>query len=87
MAFVYLLRCGDGSLYIGSCTDIGARLTKHRDGSASNYTRSRRPVVLVYVEQFPSLERALARERQIKRWTRAKKDALVAGDLIHLKRL
>ena len=87
MAFCYILRCADGSYYVGSTEDIPARLSKHSDGSASQYTAVRRPVALVFSEQLASIEEARARERQLKGWTRAKKEALIAGAADRLKTL
>jgi len=84
MPWVYILRCADGSLYVGQTDELQARLVKHNDGSASAFTAERRPVDLVYSE-IPDRISALGRERQLKRWTRAKKEALIAGDLAKLK--
>jgi putative endonuclease len=84
---VYILRCGDDSLYVGETSDVVTRVLTHQAGEASAFTRQRLPVTLVYAEQHPSRLRARARERQLKRWTRAKKEALIAGDLALLKRL
>ncbi len=84
---VYVLRCADNSLYVGETNDVAARVLKHNDGRASVFTAARRPVTLLYTEEHPSRELALKRERQLKRWTRAKKEALVAGDIKLLKRL
>ncbi len=84
---MYILRCADGGLYVGSTSDVVARVARHQDGTASQYTASRRPVQLIYVERSRSMTAAVQRERQIKRWTRAKKEALVAGDLALLTRL
>lgn len=77
--FVYLLRCGDGSLYTGSTTDLRRRLAAHRSGRGAKYTRSRLPVELVYWEEAPDWSGALRREAAIKRLTREKKLALIAG--------
>jgi predicted GIY-YIG superfamily endonuclease len=85
--YVYILRCGDDSLYIGETSNLHHRLAKHNEGTGSTFTRARRPVVIVYSETHTTREMALARERQLKRWTRAKKDALIAGDRALLKRL
>ena len=74
---VYLLRCKDGSLYTGATNDLPRRLASHRAGKASAYTRSRRPLRLVYVERHPSRSAALRREAAIKRLTRRAKLALV----------
>jgi len=85
--FVYMLRCADNSLYVGETKDLLSRLAKHRDGSASSYTATRRPVRLVFSETHADRPAALKREQQLKRWRRAKKEALIAGDLGLLKRL
>ena len=86
MWYVYILRCADNFLYIGEPNDVDLRVMRHNDGRASSFTAARRPVTLVYSE--PHLDRvaALAREeRQLKRWSRAKKEALIAGDSARLK--
>ncbi len=84
--FVYILRCSDDSFYIGETDDVAARLSRHNNGRASLFTASRRPARLVFVEAHDSREDALARERQLKRWTRAKKEAPILGDRAELKR-
>jgi putative endonuclease len=76
--WVYILRCRDGTLYTGVTTDPTRRLTQHNAGTASKYTRSRRPVALVYRERAKSHSAALRRELAIKKLSRAAKDALVA---------
>lgn len=75
--FVYILRCADGSLYTGITTDLPRRTRQHDDGIASRYTRSRRPVKLVYHESKRSQSSALKREVAIKRLTRRQKLALI----------
>ena len=87
MWFVYIVRCADGSLYIGETNDLDLRLLRHNEGRAAAFTARRRPVALVYSEQYATRQAALTRERQLKRWTRAKKEALIAGDTALLKRL
>jgi len=87
MWYVYILRCADDSLYIGESNNVWLRVLRHNSGRAAKYTASRLPVSLVHSELFPNRPTALARERQLKRWTRAKKEALVAGDRALLKRL
>src|SRR2546426_7354634 len=84
--FVYMVRCADGTLYTGFARDPEERARVHNDGKGAKYTRSRLPVALVYVEQCESLGAALKRERQLKQWSRAKKEALIAGDQQALKR-
>ena len=77
--YLYLARCSDGSLYTGSCSDISAREQRHNAGTGALYTRKRRPISIVYHEQFSSLLEARRREAQIKRWSRKKKERLVLG--------
>ena len=84
---VYILRCADDSLYVEQADDIEKRLSVYELGIHDGYTKSRRPVVLVYTEEYPSRDEAFHRERQIKTWSRAKKEALIRGDyrsLVHL---
>ena len=78
-AFVYLLRCRDGSLYCGWTSDLDRRLKTHNAGRGAAYTRSRRPVALVYQETCADKSRALKREYAIKRLTRTEKLHLVSG--------
>jgi predicted GIY-YIG superfamily endonuclease len=78
-AFVYVLRCGDGTLYTGVARDLEARLRKHEAGLASRYTRAHLPVVLVWSRELPSWGDALREEHRIKQLTRAEKEALIAG--------
>ena len=84
MAFVYILRCGDGTLYTGSAKDLAARLRLHEGGKASRYTRSRLPVTLVWSCQLATWSAALREECRIKRLPRRLKEALVSG--IHSRR-
>jgi predicted GIY-YIG superfamily endonuclease len=83
--FVYILRCCDDSLYTGRSPDPERRLSEHNLGIGGDYTSRRRPVVLVWSSPFESEQDAYVVERQIKGWTRAKKEALIAGDfdLLH----
>lgn len=85
--WVYLLHCADGSYYTGHTDNLEARVGQHQDGSIDSYTSSRRPVRLAYSEQFVSRLEALERERQIKGWSRAKKEALVRNDWASIQRL
>lgn len=75
--WVYLLRCADGSLYTGITKDVSRRLKQHNAGTASRYTRSRRPVVLVHQEEHASQSLALKREAAIKTLSRRQKQALI----------
>ncbi len=74
-----MLRCGDGSLYTGITNDLPRRLVRHRAGTASAYTRARRPVSLVFQERQPDRSAALRREAAVRRLSRAEKLALVRG--------
>ena len=77
MAFYcYILECSDGTYYTGWSTDPERRLTQHNRGTGARYTRSRRPVRLVYMEELPDKGAALKRERAIKAFTRLKKQKL-----------
>ena len=87
MVWVYLLRCSDGTFYVGHTSDPLAREKAHNEGRGGPYTALRRPVRVVYSERCGSIESAVARERQLKRWTKAKKLALINGDLKKLKQL
>ena len=79
-AWLYILRCADGSYYTGTTrTDLEIRVAQHQTGHFGGYTATRRPVVLVYSEYFDRIVDAIAAERQIKGWSRAKKEALIAG--------
>lgn len=75
--YVYLLRCGDGSLYTGIAKDVARRCRQHNAGTASRYTRSRLPVHVVYQEDAASKSMALKREAAIKTMTRADKLAVI----------
>ncbi len=80
MAFyTYIVRCRDGSLYTGWTTDIEDRVKKHSEGRGAKYTRSRRPVTLVYCERLRSARDAQRREREIKKLTRGQKLALIGA--------
>jgi putative endonuclease len=78
--WVYLLRCSDGSYYAGHTENLEARLWQHEQGIRCDWTSRRRPVELVWCEAAPTRYEALVFEKRIKGWTRAKKEALIAGD-------
>ena len=81
-AYVYMLSCADGSYYVGSATgsDLNRRVSEHQSGIRPGYTQLRRPVQLVWSEYFDRITDAIAAERQLKGWSRAKKSALISGD-------
>jgi predicted GIY-YIG superfamily endonuclease len=86
MLYVYILRCCDGSYYVGQTSNLLERLETHQAGLAARFTAVRRPVEMVYAEEHPTVRSAERRELQLKRWSRAKKEALIAQDLTGLKR-
>lgn len=79
MYYVYMLRCADNSYYIGSTSDLERRLEEHRTGFFKGYTSKRLPVEIVWSQDFPTEHEAFLTERQIKGWSRAKKEALIHG--------
>ncbi|MGB7873055.1 MAG: GIY-YIG nuclease family protein [Anaerolineales bacterium] len=79
--YVYILKCADGSYYTGSTDDLSKRLWQHQEGvTPGSYAFSRRPVELVWNEEVSTYREALTHERQIKGWSRAKKEALIRND-------
>ena len=84
--YVYLLRCNDGSYYCGQTDNLETRLYQYAEGRIG-YTKTRKPVVLVWQAEIEKREEALALERQIKGWSRAKKEALIAGNWKRLSEL
>jgi putative endonuclease len=87
-AFMYIVRCADGSYYAGTARDgLERRVAEHNAGSFGGYTATRRPVTLVFSQWFERIVDAIAAERQIKGWSRAKKEALIRGDFDQLKLL
>ncbi len=86
--FTYILECADKSYYTGITNDIDRRLAEHKEGkNQSAYTYSRRPVKLVYLEQFLEPSTAIEFEKQIKGWSRKKKEALIADNWDKIKEL
>ena len=79
--YAYILRCSDGSYYVGSTNDLERRIVEHQEGLIEkSYTHSRRPVKLVWSTEFPTHDDAFRSEHQIKGWSRAKKEALIRRD-------
>ena len=88
-AWVYILSCSDDSYYTGSTHNLELRLAQHAAGEGSQWTRSRLPIHWVFAQGFPSEHETFLCERQIKGWSRAKKEALIRGDfdaLVELSR-
>ena len=81
-AYVYIVRCSDGKYYVGTTRDsLERRVAEHNEGTYGGFTSRRRPVVLVYSEYFDQITDALCSERQLKGWSRAKKERLIEGAL------
>jgi putative endonuclease len=83
---MYILECADGSYYTGSTKKLDRRITQHRTGEGANYTAERGPLKIVYFEKFARIDDAFSREKQIQRWSHAKKSALINGDCEELRK-
>jgi len=87
-AYLYILRCADGSYYVGTTrTALEVRIAQHNAGTFNGYTEARRPVELVFSQWFDRITDAIENERTIKKWSRAKKLAFVQGDMASLQEL
>ena len=87
-AYLYILRCADGSYYVGTTVSgLDRRFAEHQAGTFGGYTSTRRPVVMVFHQYFRRLDEAAAAERQVKGWRREKKEALIRGDFALLPAL
>ena len=86
-AYLYILRLGSGRLYTGSTTNLDQRYKDHYSGKASRTTKIDPPIELVYSEKLATFSEARKREAQIKRWSKAKKEALILGDTKRLRSL
>lgn len=78
--YVYILLCSDQTYYTGVTTDPEVRIAEHHSGLKNGYTKSRRPLKLVFIDTFPDIEQAIFAEKRIKGWSRKKKEALIASD-------
>jgi predicted GIY-YIG superfamily endonuclease len=86
--WVYILKCSDGSYYTGHTDNLDRRIAQHLNGEISTcYTFNRRPLELVFSQEFPTREEALDSEQQIKGWSRKKKEAMIRGDWVEVSRL
>jgi putative endonuclease len=79
MAWMYILKCVDGSYYVGSTKHLDLRLSQHQSGKGSRYTSGRLAVELVYGEEYDRVSDAYYREKQVQNWGSAKREALIAG--------
>ncbi len=76
----YILKCADGKYYTGHTDDLERRIAEHHHGEYCKFTTHRRPVTLIWADEFPTREEALESELRVKKWSRAKKEALASGD-------
>lgn len=84
----YMLRCANGQYYVGSTDNMALRMQEHETGlKGALFSKAHRPVTLVFTQEFATREEAYAREKQLKGWSRAKKEALIAGDYNTLHKL
>ena len=83
--YMYILKCNDGSYYTGSTNSLECRVYQHQNGDGAKYTSKRLPVKLVYFEEFDRIDEAFYREKQIQKWTKAKKEALINYSYERLK--
>lgn len=81
---MYILLCSDGSYYIGSTKNLQLRIEQHQSGEGANHTKKHLPVQLVYYEEYDRIDHAFEREKQIQKWRRKKKEALINGDFEEL---
>ncbi|MSQ05610.1 MAG: GIY-YIG nuclease family protein [Dehalococcoidia bacterium] len=81
MGWTYIVECADGTYYVGATVDLARRLRQHNAGEGARYTSGRRPVKLVYAAQFPSIGEAYRWERQLHRWKRPRREALIRDNL------
>jgi putative endonuclease len=79
VASMYILRCADGSFYVGSTRNLDQRMVQHESSEGARYTSWRLPFDLVYVEDYERIADAYAREKQVQNWSRAKRIALIEG--------
>ena len=86
-SYMYILLCSDGSYYTGSTKNLYRRLAQHQSGEGANHTKKRLPVKLVYLEIYSRIDHAFYREKQVQKWRREKKEALIYGHHARLPEL
>jgi putative endonuclease len=84
MAHMYILKCSDGSYYVGSTRNLESRLWQHQQGLGAEYTKHRLPVMLMYAYEFERVSDAFAMEKRVQGWSRRKREALIRGDYASL---
>ncbi|MDP3677862.1 MAG: GIY-YIG nuclease family protein [Methylotenera sp.] len=87
MFWVYILQCADGSYYTGHTDNLDMRLASHQSGEIRGYTSTRLPVKLIFSQPATTREETISAERQIKGWSRAKKEAMIRGDWCEVSKL
>jgi tRNA/rRNA methyltransferase len=85
--YTYMLRCADGSYYVGQTDELEKRIAEHQAGQGCDWTKRRLPVELVWRQEFTDRDAARLAEQQIKGWSRAKKESLIEGDFDRLSLL
>ncbi len=86
--YIYILKCSDNTYYTGVTNSIDRRYREHQEGSDNKaYTFSRRPIQLVFITEFSNIDFAIEKEKQIKKWSKKKKEALINGDFEALPNL
>lgn len=85
--YLYILKCSNGAYYTGSSKNLERRLQQHQNGEGAIFTKANLPVKLVYLEEFQRIDEAFYREKQIQKWSRRKKEALINGELDKLVEL
>jgi putative endonuclease len=87
MAWMYILKCSDGSFYVGSTKSLQTRIFRHQQGKGAIFTSNRLPVELVYFEEYRNVAEAFAREKQVQNWSHAKREALIQNSFVKLPEL
>ena len=82
--YMYILLCADGSYYTGSTKNLQQRIEQHQNGEGANHTKKHLPIQLVYYEEYDRIDYAFEREKQIQKWRRKKKEALINGEFEEL---
>ena len=85
--YLYILRCSNGTYYVGSTKDLQRRLEQHQSGEGANHTKKYLPIELVYFEEYDRIDDAFYREKQVQGWNRQKKEALINGAYNNLSKL
>ena len=85
--YTYILECSNGSYYTGSTKNLELRLKQHQAGEGANHTKKHLPVKLLYYEEYHRIDQAFYREKQIQKWSRKKKEALINGEIEELQAL